>query len=210
MHVDFRSYKPCYAHSLAPSDVLTSISSPTSWVLTANTKEKLVFHQKQQTKAEDRLVHEERTLIVVPCGARKIWHTNPHAGERPAREAYTSQLFKAYRDYAQAFGTEWRILSAKYGIMHPDQLIENYDRRFDASYLDPRNWWRLEGMVLQARALPSCDRLVLLGGNLYRCIMRRVFWGIYLPSEIDEPFAGCDLLTTIRKLRSAIETRGNR
>jgi hypothetical protein len=165
-----------------------------------------VIRQKLNTKAEDCLVHTQTTLIIVPCGARKIWHSNPQAGERPAKEAYTSQLFKAYRDYAQAFGTEWRILSAKYGIMHPDQLIQNYDCKFDPSYLDPRNWWRLEGMVLQARALRSCDRLILLGGTLYRGIMRKVFLGIYLPSQIIEPFAGCDLPRTIRKLRIAIAT----
>jgi len=143
-------------------------------------------------------------MVIVPCGARKIWHQNPHAGRTPANEAYTSQLFKAYCLYAQTFGTEWRIVSAKYGIVHPEQLIENYDCKFDASYLDPQNWWRLQGMVLQARALPNCERLILLGGYLYRSIMRKVFAGIYLPSEIVEPFAKCDLPATIRRLHTDI------
>src|SRR5262245_48916761 len=120
-------------------------------------------------------MNRETTLVIVPCGAQKIWNTNPHLGAFIAKDAYTSQLFRSYRGYAQVFGTEWRILSAKYGIIHPDQLIENYDCKFDASYLNPQNWWRLEGMALQARALPSCDRLILLGGSLYRDIMRKVF-----------------------------------
>jgi hypothetical protein len=140
-------------------------------------------------------------LVVVPCGAQKVWDKNPHAGKVAAKEAYVSSLFSAYRAYAQTFGTEWRILSAKYGIIHPEQLIENYDCKFDPSYLNPDNWWRLQGMVLQARSLPSCERLILLGGQLYRSIMRRAFSGIYLPSEIVEPFAGFDLPTTIRRLR---------
>ena len=151
--------------------------------------------------------HFGRALIIIPCGKQKIWHSDPKLGSIAAKEAYTSYLFKVYREYAETFGAEWRILSAKYGITHPDQLIQNYDCRFDASYLDPKQWWRLEEMAVQARALPACERLVLLGGKLYRCVLRKVFSGIYLPSEILEPFAGCNLPTTIRALRIALATR---
>ena len=143
-------------------------------------------------------------LVIVPCGAQKLWCRNPGAGKVAAREAYVSSLFNVYREYAQTFGTEWRILSARYGITHPEQLVENYDCKFDLSYLDPKNWWKLEGMVQQARALPRYEKLILLGGKLYREIVRKVFLGIYLPSEIVEPFAGCDLPRTMSKVRAAI------
>lgn len=159
---------------------------------------------KRQIPAKDHIVNGRTSLVIVPCGSRKIWHSSPQAGQIAAKKAYTSQLFKAHRDYAQMFGTQWRILSAKYGILHPDQLIGNYDCKFDASYLDIKNWWKLETMVLQARALRSCDQLVLLGGTLYRAIMRKVFMGIYLPSQVFEPFAGCDLPTTIRNIRRTL------
>lgn len=155
---------------------------------------------------EDRSLHCKSTLIIVPCSARKVWQKNPKACKIPAKEAYTSQLFKLHREYAETLGTEWRILSAKYGITHPDQLVEDYDCKFDDSYLDRRNWWKLEGMVRQARALPHFERIVLLGGRLYREIMRKVFLGIYLPKQISEPFAGCNLLATIRDVQAAIAT----
>ena len=161
--------------------------------------------RKRQTKA-NRATNSGGVLVIVPCGAQKIWDRKPHAGKIAAKEAYSSLFFKVNREYAQTFGTEWRILSAKYGIMHPDQLVENYDCKFDDSYLDRRNWWKLEGMVRQARALPHFERIVLLGGKLYREIMRKVFLGIYLPKQISEPFAGCNLLATIRDVQVAIAT----
>jgi hypothetical protein len=37
-----------------------------------------------------------------------------------ARDAYTSDLFRTYREDAQAFGERWVVLSAKYGFIDPD------------------------------------------------------------------------------------------
>lgn len=161
--------------------------------------------RKRQTKANSA-ANSEGALVIVPCGAQKIWDKRPHAGKTAAKKAYTSLLFKVHCEYAQTFGTEWRIVSAKYGITHPDQLVENYDCKFDDCYLERRNWWRLEGMVRQARALPHFEQIILLGGKLYREIMRKVFLGIYLPKQVSEPFAGCDLIETIRAVQAAIAT----
>jgi len=160
-------------------------------------------HNQPNVKGDCSL-RRKGTLIIVPCGAQKIWNRNPQAGKIPAKEAYTSQLFKVHREYAETFGTKWLILSARYGFTHPDQLIENYDFKFDRSDLDPKNWWRLGRMVEQAHSFSPCNRVVLLGGSLYREIMRRVFLGIFLPHQIIEPFANCDLPATIRSVQRAI------
>jgi hypothetical protein len=112
-----------------------------------------------------------------------------------------------HRRYAEAFGTHWRILSAWYGITHPDQLIEDYDARFRESDLAQHRWWRLQGMFQQARALPRCERVVLLGGSIYRRIARHVLQGIFLPAQISEPFAGLNLLVTLRTLKATLEAR---
>jgi hypothetical protein len=113
-------------------------------------------------------------------------------------------LFRLHRRYAEAFGSEWRILSAWYGITHPDQLIEDYDARFRASDLHPDNWWRITEMFRQARALGGFDRLVLLRGSLYCEIARRAFEGVFLPEQVSEPFAGMDLFRTLRALKLAV------
>jgi len=40
-----------------------------------------------------------------------------------------SGYFRNLRTYAEATGERWRILSAKHGLLHPDETIEPYDER---------------------------------------------------------------------------------
>lgn len=47
---------------------------------------------------------------------------------RPARDLYTSPLFEKRRDYAESSGVPWVVLSAEYGAVDPDEVIEPYDR----------------------------------------------------------------------------------
>ena len=132
-------------------------------------------------------------LAIVPCGKSKIWSRNFLAGPTPAKDAYVSPLFKLHRRYAESFATEWRILSAWHGFLHPEQLIEDYEAKFLPSDLKPKNWWRLEGLCHQARRLPQYEHVILLGGRLYRDIAKRALLGVYLTLEISEPFRGHSL-----------------
>lgn len=45
----------------------------------------------------------------------------------PARDLYTSSLFKARLGYAEASGRPWGVLSALYGAVHPDRVLRPYD-----------------------------------------------------------------------------------
>jgi hypothetical protein len=74
-----------------------------------------------------------KTLIIVPCGKKKIWDKNPSAGPTPARYAYTSNHFKLCVQYAEKFSDEWVIFSGKYGLVEPDFMVENYDTRVKAT-----------------------------------------------------------------------------
>ncbi len=116
------------------------------------------------------LVTREGRLVIVPCSKVKIWSKNCLAGATAAKDAYVSPVFKLHRGYAESLGTEWRILSASYGFLHPDQLIEDYDAKFRSSDMHSENWWRLEGLFQQARQLPRCEQVILLWGALYRQI----------------------------------------
>lgn len=145
-----------------------------------------------------------RALVIIPCGVLKIWNRNFLVGPTPAKDAYISSSFRLHRKYAETFGTDWRILSAWYGITHSDQLICDYDAKFCVGDLDPSRWWRLQGMFQQARALPRFDRAVLLGGKIYRQIARKMLQGVYLAMEIEEPFAGLDLFETNRLMRQLL------
>ena len=59
----------------------------------------------------------------------------------PARDLYTSSLFHKMRSYAQMQAGAWFILSAKYGLLHPDTVIEPYEQTLNtASTIDRKAW----------------------------------------------------------------------
>jgi hypothetical protein len=65
----------------------------------------------------------EADLIVVGCAKSK----RATDDRVPAADLYTSGLFAKRRAYAEASGRPWRILSAKHGLVHPQQPIPPYD-----------------------------------------------------------------------------------
>lgn len=62
------------------------------------------------------------TVCLVGCGKAKL----PRAAK--AADLYTGSLFQASRRYAESCD-EWRILSARYGLLHPDTVVTPYDQR---------------------------------------------------------------------------------
>lgn len=50
------------------------------------------------------------------------------AAASPARELYTSQLFRGLRAYAEAHADARHILSAEHGVLRPDDVIAPYER----------------------------------------------------------------------------------
>lgn len=63
------------------------------------------------------------TLVIMPCGASKISAEQPDVGAVRARDAYTGPPFVLQRQYAERFGDQWAILSAKYGFLPPRHLL---------------------------------------------------------------------------------------
>lgn len=64
------------------------------------------------------------TSIIIACGSKKRDHP------APARDMYIGALFRNARKAAEATGLPWWIMSAKYGILHPDKVIEPYDMTY--------------------------------------------------------------------------------
>jgi hypothetical protein len=60
-------------------------------------------------------------IAIVGCGKRK------RAEEWCARDLYTGGVTLARFRYAEREASDWRILSALYGVIHPDEVVEPYD-----------------------------------------------------------------------------------
>jgi hypothetical protein len=64
-----------------------------------------------------------KQIALIGCSKQKLDYS------APAKELYQGSLFKAARKYVEAKGYEWAILSAKYGLVDPNRIIEPYNQR---------------------------------------------------------------------------------
>jgi hypothetical protein len=91
------------------------------------------------------------------------------ADPQPARDLYmASRWFRAARAYAETFD-RWLILSARYGLVHPDKEIAPYQESLKAKTADARREWAFKvSFQLQEQAIPTGSHVVLLAGRFYR------------------------------------------
>lgn len=62
-------------------------------------------------------------IAVIACGAKKA------ETPQPARDLYIGTLFRKARAAAEALQVPWLILSAKHGLLNPNQIVEPYDQQ---------------------------------------------------------------------------------
>lgn len=107
----------------------------------------------------DNHTPEPTTIVLIACCGKKL------QGRHPAKDIYQSDLFKKARAWAEANGGAWFILSAKYGVLAPDQQIDDYDLTLNGASRTYRTEWasRVATQLQWARG----NRLVVLAGNNY-------------------------------------------
>lgn len=77
-------------------------------------------------------------VALISCSASKADHATTVA------KMYTSTLFHKSVSYANATCDRWLVLSAKHGLLAPDQVIEPYDQRLT-----------VRPAVVNGRAIPT-------------------------------------------------------
>jgi hypothetical protein len=104
-----------------------------------------------------------KVLVIIACSQRKA------NGPAAAKDLYLGTLFRLGREFAETCGYDYRILSAKYGLLDPEELIEPYDVRV-AGVQDVK---RLQQKVLPAMnaLLPNYNKVIIIGGAMYRRIL---------------------------------------
>ena len=114
-------------------------------------------------------------VIIVGCSKRKKSYTCP------AEEMYSeSQLFsKTIKYIKNNYNCSYKILSAKYGIISPDTIIEPYDVTINSPL-------SIDMLYKIRSSLDSYDKVIALCGSGYVKIIRGV-----LPTMcIVEPMKG--------------------
>ena len=88
-----------------------------------------------QGRAASALPGDSPTVLLVTCVKSK--RSTPSA----AKDLYTSQLFLKQRAYAEAAGLPWFILSAKHGLVAPDEWLAPYERYLPDTPPSYRDAW---------------------------------------------------------------------
>jgi hypothetical protein len=107
-------------------------------------------------------VEKVETICLVSCVAAK--RTTP----APAKDLYESDWFIRARAYAQSVGSCWFILSAKYGLVNPGEMIEPYEMTLNTMGVAERQKWARLVQGQMDQCMPDADRIVILAGQRYR------------------------------------------
>ncbi len=92
-----------------------------------------------------------------------------------AKDLYTSALFRKARAYAEAAGVPWFVLSAEYGLVHPDTMLAPYDRYLVGESRSYRELWAEQVTTQLATTLGSLGgrTLEIHAGSSYVDALRR-------------------------------------
>jgi hypothetical protein len=74
-------------------------------------------------------------LVLVGCVKQKL------PVPAPAKDLYTSPLFRKSRAYAEQAGVPWFVLSAEHGLVTPEQRLAPYDLRLSKTPREYRRAW---------------------------------------------------------------------
>ena len=111
----------------------------------------------------NRLSDGDRTRIaLVSCVKSK----RPNAS--PARDLYTSTLFKGLRQFAEREADAWYILSAEHGLVDPAQVLEPYERTLNRMARVERERWAANVRSQLLDVLPASAQVIVLAGQRYR------------------------------------------
>jgi endonuclease-3 len=128
--------------------------------------------------------HAVERIGLVGCVKSKA--TSP----APAQELYTSAMFHGRRAYVERSCDRWFVLSAKHGLVDPDEIIEPYDVSLKDQPVSARAQWA-GGVVteLERRVGPlGRFEFEIHAGSAYRDhglvdALRRAGAGVSIPAE---------------------------
>ena len=142
----------------------------------------------------------EKILVIIPCGERKIWKKTGMPSSYPAKNAYIGSPFIVNRRYAESIGDRWVILSARYGFIDPDTMIEDYNETFKTPTARTVTVETLQKQVLE-KGLANYPFIIGLGGKEYLSMIQKSFAGT--SCRVEFPFANLSLFEGMSAIKAA-------
>ncbi len=106
----------------------------------------------------------------------------------PARKLCTSTWFRLARAYAESQDCPWLLLSAKYGLVNPTEVISPYQLDVTHMGVRQRTSWAQRIGDQARRKLPYSEQIVLVAGMKYcDCLLPHLS---ELAEQVYTPLAG--------------------
>ena len=100
-----------------------------------------------------------RRLFLVSCVKTKL------PTRAPAKDLYVSPWFRKARACVESTDCPWGILSAEYGLLHPDEVIRPYEKTLNAMPVAERRAWANEVLESMDPFLVDTDTVVFFAGG---------------------------------------------
>lgn len=137
-----------------------------------------------------------KKIALVACVGKK------NSIPMPAQDLYISDWFRKASAYAMRVADEWYILSAKYGLIAPDTVIEPYDETLNRMPVAERRAWAKRVLENLDRVLQPGDQVVILAGKRYRENLVDPIWQMGCSVEI--PMEGLGIGKQLRWLKQQL------
>lgn len=106
----------------------------------------------------------DKVLVVTECSKKKLGYSV--SVKTTAKDMYQGRLFKWVRRYCHVMGFNYVIISAKYGLLEPDDIIGGYEKilKTEQDILD------IQPIVEKklGELLNEYDKIVVIAGEKYR------------------------------------------
>jgi len=137
------------------------------------------------------------TICLVSCVKTKV------AGTVAAKDLYNSALFTKNAQYASAIADKWFVLSAKHGLLDPEDVIASYDETLSKASVDVRREWAHKVyQQLRSLVMPG-DSVIFLAGEKYREYLVPLLEKI--PVVVQVPMEGLSIGNQLKWLNQRLE-----
>lgn len=109
----------------------------------------------------------DKILVLTSCTAKKI--SNEPGPEAKAKEMYKGRIFQRVKNLCEAKDWDYKIISAKYGLIDPEEKIKGYNKVLKTQEdVDEIQTDALDDLL---DILPSYDKIIVLAGKKYRKVI---------------------------------------
>ena len=126
---------------------------------------------------------------LISCASKKIANT------AQAKDLYSSALFTKSREFVERRCDSWFILSAKYGLVEPSEVVEPYDETLNTKSRVELDEWAERVWGSLRDQLQRDDHVTILAGNQYhkRLLPLLAAHGCHVDVPMEGLGIGCQL-----------------